>query len=386
MTQTASPGRPSMASFSARLARVFRLGVKELYSLKADPVLVFLIIYAFSFAIYAVSTGAKMEVENASVAIVDEDQSPLSRRLADAILPPYFKAPQAIGADEIDEAMDKGRFVFVIEIPPKFEHDAIAGRKPALQINVDATAMSQAGNGASYLQSILLQEAVAVLGSGSIQPIDLVVRAKFNPNLQSAWFTALMQVINNITMLSVILTGAALIREREHGTIEHLLVMPVTPAEIMLAKIWANGAVIIVAAALSLFAVVERLLGVPIAGSIPLFLGSATLYLFSVTALGILIATASTSMAQFGLIVMPVLIVMNLLSGSTTPLESMPQWLQIAMQGSPSTHFVALSQAILYRGAGLDIIWPRLAALVVIGAVFFAVALMRFRKALLAAG
>ncbi|HWJ73133.1 MAG TPA: ABC transporter permease [Kaistia sp.] len=374
-----------MASFSARLARVFRLGVKELYSLKADPVLVFLIIYAFSFAIYAVSTGAKMEVENASVAIVDEDQSPLSRRLTDAILPPYFKAPQAIGANEIDEVMDKGRFVFVIEIPPNFEHDAIAGRQPALQINVDATAMSQAGNGASYLQSILLQEAVAVLGSGSIQPIDLVVRAKFNPNLQSAWFTALMQVINNITMLSVILTGAALIREREHGTIEHLLVMPVTPAEIMLAKIWANGAVIIVAAALSLFAVVERLLGVPVAGSIPLFLGSATLYLFSVTALGILIATASTSMAQFGLIVMPVLIVMNLLSGSTTPLESMPQWLQIAVQGSPSTHFVALSQAILYRGAGLDIIWPRLAALVVIGAVFFAVALLRFRKALLAA-
>ncbi len=205
-------------------------------------------------------------------------------------------------------------------------------------------------------------------------------------DLQSAWFTALMQVINNITMLSVILTGAALIREREHGTIEHLLVMPVTPAEIMLAKIWANGAVIILAAAFALWAVVERLLGVPVQGSIPLFLGSATLYLFSVTSLGILIATASTSMAQFGLIVMPVLIVMNLLSGSTTPLESMPSWLQVVMQVSPSTHFVALSQAILYRGAGLDIIWPRLAALVLIGAAYFGIALARFRKALLAAG
>jgi len=373
----------SMKTPAARIARVFRLGVKELYSLKADPVLVLLIVYAFTVAIYAVSTGAKMEVLNASVAIVDEDQSNLSGRLRDAILAPFFKEPVSIGADQIDAVMDSGQFVFVIEIPPRFEQDALAGKKPSVQINVDATAMSQAGNGASYLQSILLQEAVAALGSSSSQPIDLVVRAKFNPNLVSSWFTALMQVINNVTMLSMILSGAALIREREHGTIEHLLVMPVTPTEIMLAKIWANGLVIIVAAGISLFAIVERLLGVPVQGSIPLFLASATLYLFSVTSLGILIATASTSMAQFGLIVMPVLIVMILLSGSTTPIESMPNWLRYAMQVSPSTHFVALSQAILYRGAGIAVIWPQLAALVVIGAAFFSLALMRFRKALL---
>ena len=373
----------SMKTPAARIARDFRLGVTELYSLKADPVLVLLIAYAFTVAIYAVSTGAKMEVLNASVAIVDEDQSNLSGRLRDAILAPFFKEPVSIGADQIDAVMDSGQFVFVIEIPPRFEQDALAGKKPSVQINVDATAMSQAGNGASYLQSILLQEAVAALGSSSSQPIDLVVRAKFNPNLVSSWFTALMQVINNVTMLSMILSGAALIREREHGTIEHLLVMPVTPTEIMLAKIWANGLVIIVAAGISLFAIVERLLGVPVQGSIPLFLASATLYLFSVTSLGILIATASTSMAQFGLIVMPVLIVMILLSGSTTPIESMPSWLRYAMQISPSTHFVALSQAILYRGAGIAVIWPQLAALVVIGAAFFSLALMRFRKALL---
>ena len=375
----------SMKTPSARIARVFRLGVKELYSLKADPVLVLLIVYAFTFAIYAVSTGAKMEVLNASVAIVDEDQSNLSGRLRDAILAPFFNEPVSIDADQIDAVMDSGQFVFVIEFPPKFEQDALAGRKPSVQISVDATAMSQAGNGASYLQSILLQEAVAALGSGSSQPIDLVVRAKFNPNLVSSWFTALMQVINNVTMLAMILSGAALIREREHGTIEHLLVMPVTPTEIMLAKIWANGLVIIVAAGISLFAIVERLLGVPVQGSIPLFLASAALYLFSVTSLGILIATASTSMAQFGLIVMPVLIVMILLSGSTTPIESVPSWLRTAMQVSPSTHFVALSQAILYRGAGIAIIWPQLAALVAIGAAFFSLALMRFRKALLKA-
>ncbi len=369
---------------AGRLSRILRLGIKELYSLKADPVLVVLIVYTFTFAIYAVATGAKFEVENAAVAIVDEDHSMLSARLRDALLQPFFKSPELIDADEIDAVMDAGRFVFVVEIPPKFEQDVIAGRHPSVQLDIDATAMSQAGNGASYIQNIILQEVLtAVPGADQTQPINLVVRAKFNPNLKSEWFTAVMQVINNITMLSVILTGAALIREREHGTIEHLLVMPVTPIEIMLAKIWANGLVIVVAAISSLIVVVERLLGVPVAGSVSLFVAAAVLYQFSVTSLGVLIATVSTSMAQFGLIVMPVLIIMNLLSGSTTPMESMPNWLQKVMQFSPSTHFVALSQAVLYRGAGLAIIWPQMLALAGIGVAFFAIAGLRFRKSLL---
>lgn len=371
----------------ARLARIFRLGIKELYSLRADPVLAALIVYTFTVAVYTVSQGAKFEVENAAVAVVDEDQTALSRRLSDALLGPFFKEPVEIKASEIDAAMDAGRFVFVVQIPPKFEHDLIAGRNPTIQLDIDATAMSQAGNGAAYIQNIIQQEVQAAApGTVTQAPVQVVIRAKFNPNLTSAWFTAVMQVINNVTMLAVILSGAALIREREHGTIEHLLVMPVTPIEIMLAKIWSNGLVIVVAATLSLVIVVERLLGVPVQGSIPLFVASMLVYQFSVTALGILLATVSSSMAQFGLIVMPVMIVMNLLSGSTTPMESMPVWLQDIMQFSPSTHFVALSQAVLYRGAGIDTIWPNLLALAGIGAAFFTLAALRFRKALQAAG
>jgi ABC-2 type transport system permease protein len=366
-----------------KLNRIFRLGIKELYSLKADPVMMILIVYTFTIAVYTVSTGAKLEVENASVAVVDEDRSMLSTRLRDAMLKPFFKEPMLIGADEVDAAMNAGRFVFVLEIPPKFEEDAIAGRRPSLQLDIDATAMSQAGNGASYIQSIILKEMETALPNRvSASPVNLVVSARFNPNLQSTWFTAVMQVINNVTMLSVILTGAALIREREHGTIEHLLVMPVTPAEIMMSKVWANGLVIVVAAVLSLTVVVERLLSVPIAGSIGLFVICALLYQFSVTSLGILIATASSSMAQFGLISMPILITMNLLSGSTTPMDSMPLWLQYAMVISPTPHFVSLSQAILYRGAGWDAIWQQMAALVVIGVLFFTISLVRFRRAL----
>lgn len=378
--------KSSISSLRRSLLNILRLGIKELRSLRADPVLVFLIIYAFSFGTYEVATGVKFEVANASVAIIDEDKSPLSRQIAAALLPPYFQNAETIDAADASEALDSGRYVFIIDIPPHFERDLLSGKVPTLLLNVDATAMSMAGTGAGYIQSIVSQEITQALrtsGKATREEAELIARAIFNPNLDSVPFTSVMEVINNITLLSVILAGAALIREREHGTLEHLLVMPVTAVEIMSSKLWANGLVIVFAATLSLILVVQGILGVQTSGSLALFIAGALLYQFSVTALGILLATFTSSMAQYGLLVMPVLILMQLLSGSSTPLESMPVWLQNTMQVSPSTHFVAFSQALLYRGAGLSIVWPQLAVLTGIGAVFFFVALARFRRAIL---
>ena len=281
--------------------------------------------------------------------------------------------------------MDKGELLFVVEIPPNFQADILAQRKTSIQINVDATAVAQAGNGANYLKTAISNEVYNFIsgheGSGSGVPIDLVVRAEFNPNLKTAWFSAMTQVINQITLLTVILTGAALIREREQGTVEHLLVMPVVPAEIMLAKMFANGLVILVAAMLSLQFVVHLWIGAPIAGSILLFLLGAALYALVVAALGILLGTLATTMGQFGLLAMPVLVVTQLLSGSSTPMESMPVWLQYVMQTiSPTPHFVAFAQAVLFRGADLSIVWQPLVAMLIIGSVYFAVAMIRFRR------
>jgi ABC-2 type transport system permease protein len=370
------------------LLHILRLGVKELRSLLADPVLLVLIGYIFTIAVYSVATGAKLEVENAAVGIVDEDRSEVSRLIASAIVPPLFRAPVDIAASEVDAAMDRGRLVFVLDIPPDFEQHLLAGQGPSIQLDADATAMTEAGNGAIYLQNIIAEEVLSFSGrmeGQSALPVNVVMTSKFNPNDDSEWFTSVMQVINNITILSVILAGAALIRERDQGTIEHLVVMPVTPVEIMLSKIWANGLVVVLAALLSLVLVVRLVLQVPVAGSLGLFVVGASLYQFSVAALGILLATFTGSMAQFGLLVIPVLVAMNLLSGSTTPMESMPVWLQDAMQVSPATHFVAFSQAILYRGAGLAVVWPDLAILAAISAVFFGISLLRFRKSILAA-
>ncbi|WP_417604736.1 ABC transporter permease [Oceanimonas baumannii] len=367
------------------LANIFRLGVKELWSLVRDPIMLVLIVYTFSVAIYTAATAMPETLHGAPIAIVDEDSSPLSGRIAAAFYPPRFKDPAMISLDEMDPGMDAGRYTFVINIPPGFQQDVLAGRSPALQLNVDATRMSQAFTGSGSIQRIIQEEVddfVRRYRTDSELPVDLAVRMRFNPNLERSWFGAVMELINNVTMLSIILTGAALIREREHGTIEHLLVMPVTPTEIMLAKVWSMGLVVLAAVALSMALVVQGTLRVPIEGSISLFLLGTTVHLFATTSMGIFLATQARTMPQFGLLMMLVLLPLQLLSGGSTPRESMPQLVQELMLAAPTTHFVSLSQAILYRGAGLSVVWPELLYLLLIGGVFFTVALARFRKTL----
>lgn len=370
------------------LENIFRLGMKELNSLRRDPVLLFLIFFTFTVAIYSVATGVRTEIRNASIAFADEDGSQLSRQIRDAFLKPYFKEPALLPIDQIDSAMDAGRYAFVIDIPAGFQADVLAGRQPRLQVNVDATAMTLAGNGAAYIQGIINRElATFASRSDAASPpeVRLSMRTKFNPNLDSSWFMAVMQVVSNVTMLSLILSGAAVIRERERGTIEHLLVMPVTPGEIMLAKIWANGLAIAFAVIVSLYLVVQGILAVQITGSIGLFVFGSGLFLYAMTALGIVLSTIAKSMPQFGLLAIPFFIVMNMLSGGTSPLDGMPRTLQVLMQGAPSTHYTSFAQAVLFRGAGLDVVWPQLLAMAAIGSILFSIALLRFRATMSAA-
>ena len=367
---------------------IIQLGIKELLSLFRDPVLLFLIAYSFTFSVYTPSKSAVMDVINASVAVVDEDHSTLSRRIRDALLPPLFLPPAEIPFSEINRAMDEGKYTFIIDIPPKFEHDLTKGITPTVEIITDATAMSQAGRGPGYLQKIILSEVNQYLArQGKRQTRDLVrlvTRARFNPNMQQGWFVAINQIINNISVLAIFLTGAAVLREREHGTIEHLLVMPLSPYELMFAKIWANGLVVVLAVMISLYLVVKGAIGVPIAGSIPLFVGGLVVYLFSVTALGVMLATLVRSMPQFGLLAFPVFIAMSLLSGGQTPLESMPIALQKVMQFVPSTHFVSFSQAVLFRNALPSMVWPDITKMFLIGSAYTFFTLSRFRKMLAA--
>jgi ABC-2 type transport system permease protein len=366
-----------------QLANIFWLGTKELRSFFHDFVLLGFVIYAFSFAIITQAQSYSQEVHNAAVAVVDEDHSELSRRIAGAFFPPYFQPAQPIAERDIVPLMNNRRFTFVIDIPPHFENYVLGGRTPEIQLDVDATAMIQAGLGSGYAEQIINNEIAGFLShteGAPLSPVNLNVRVMFNPNVTTAWFTPVMGIINNVTMLAIILAGAAVVREREHGTMDHLLVMPLTPFEIAMSKVWANGLVITVAVGLSLYIIIRVFLRIPIAGSVPLFMVGVMIYLFFATAVGIFLGTIARSMPQLGLLYMLVYMPMNMLSGSNTPLESMPPWLATAMEASPSTHFVSFAQSILYRGAGIDVVWPEFLATGLIGGLFFAIALLRFRS------
>jgi ABC-2 type transport system permease protein len=366
-----------------KAANIFWLGTKELRSFSHDFVLVAFVVWSFSLAILTQSRGHLQEVYNASVGVIDEDQSALSRQITSALMPPEFKAPVPITERDVDRLMNTGELTFVIDIPPYFERDVLGGRQPKLQLIADATAMTQAGIGSGYAQQVIAGEITRFMSRATVvvpAAVALDLRIAFNPNSNPAWFVSVMAIINNVNILAIILAGAAIVREREHGTMDHLLVMPLTPFEIAMSKVWANAVVMTTAIALSLYFVVGVLVGVPIAGSIPLFLAGVVIYLFFATAIGIFIGTVARSMPQLGLLMILVALPMNLLSGSNTPVESMPPFLRTVMQAVPSTHFVSFSQAILYRGAGFDVVWPHYLNVALIGALVLALAVLRFRQ------
>ena len=365
------------------IKNIFQLGKKEILSLCRDWLLMALIIYSFSAAVI-VAYNASTDFADAAIAVVDEDQSQLTQHVIDAFQPPLFLPVEHIQRNDIDRTMDEGRYTFVVVFPVNFEKDVMANMSPDVQVNVDATRMSQAFTGAGYIQQIITSEVLKFVkdnsGGSAMSAANYVVRNRYNPNLYSSWFMSLMQLANNIAMLAIILTGSALITEREKGTLEHLLVMPVTPFQIMASKIWSMMAVVMAAALAGLFLVVRIHLQVPLAGSYVLFAVGMALYLFALTSLGIFLACMSQNMPQLGLLIILVLMPLQMLSGSSTPQESMPVWVQKVMQFAPTTHFVDITQGILFRGAGLEAMWKPFLKLFLIGVALFSISLSRFRK------
>lgn len=367
------------------LLNIWLLGIKEFWSLLREPMLLILIVYMFSLSIFTSANAIPDTLNHAAIAIVDEDQTTLSARIASAFFPPYFTHPKMISYDQVDAELDSGNSTFVLNIPHGFQRRILSGEAAEVQLNVDATRMTQAFSGNGYITQMVNQEVAEFAQryrSEPTMPVELSLRARFNPVLDPTWFGGIVQVVNNISMLSLILTGAALIRERERGTIEHLLVMPVTPVEIMMSKIWSMSVVVLAGALFALIFVVQKLLGVPIEGSILLFAAGAAVFLFSITSLGIFMATIANNMAQFSMLLILSLMPMQMLSGGMSPRESMPEILQYIMLLAPTSHFIDLSQAILFRGAGFEVVWVQFVALALIGMTLNFLSLRRFKEAI----
>ena len=367
------------------LRHIFSLGCKEIVGLFRDPLLVVLIIYAFSVNVYMGAKSVPDAISNAAIAIVDEDGSALSKRIGDAFIPPLFLKPEKISRADIDRVMDQGRYTFVVVFPPAFQEKVLANDNPEVQVNVDATRMSQAFTGNGYIQQIINREVNSFLGEetqsdGPVYSADIIIRNRFNPNLTKSWEGAVSELVNNIAMIALILTGAALIRERERGTLEHLMVTPVKPVEIMISKIWSMSLVVLVVTGFSLFMVIHQFLSIPIAGSFWLFMLGVLINLFAMTSLGIFLACFARDMPQLGILMILVLMPMQILSGGTTSQANMPEIIQFIMRFAPTTYFVEISKAILFRGADFGLIWKSFVQMFLLGGVYFFIALRRFRK------
>jgi len=367
------------------LKNIWELGLKELIGLLRNPLMLILIVYSFTYNIYESATSTTDTINEVAIAVVDEDHSALSRRIRDAFLPPHFKKAVVIPSYEADQALNEGKYTFVLVLPLNLERDILAGRKPPVQLNIDATQMGVAYAGAGAVEQIVATEITRHFGRERLPKesfIDLQTRNRYNPNLVQSWSQAISDLVGAIAMLAIILTGSALINEREHGTMEHLMVMPVTPFEIMVSKIWAMTLVVLIAVVLTIFCVIKWSLHIPIAGSIPLFLIGVTLVLFAINSLGIFLATVSSNMPQLGMLVILVLMPMNMLSGGSTPLESMPPFIRKCAAILPTTHFNTFSSDILYRGVGIEVVWKSFLAIFVIGLILFVFSLSRFRKSI----
>jgi len=368
-----------------RLSNVFWLIGKELKSVLGDPVMVVLILWSFVVAVMLEASGAGDTVRNASIAIVDEDYSPLTRQISSALMPPWFQEPIFLSANQASAAMDRGEIMFILTFPPDFAADTILGKGPVVQLLADATAVSQAQLGTDYIRNIVQEESVAFLsGTPEAPPEDLQLelRRAFNPNGNPVWFKSMSSLLNQLSLLTIALTGAAMLREREHGTIEHLMVMPLTSAEVALSKVLATMIVVLVAFIGSLLFVVQGLLNVPVAGSAPLLVGGAAVYLWAAAAIGMLLGTLARSMAQFALLVIMVIIPVIMLSGGMGAVESQPEMVQRLTLALPSRHFLAFAKAVAFRGAGIGTVWPQLLLMAGLGAAFFAASLMLFRRSL----
>lgn len=363
---------------------IYNLMIKELKIVVYDKGMFIFIIYVFSVAIYVGGTKASMELKNAPIAFVDSDKSQLSHRLIDAFYKPRFNTPDTISYYDIDEKMDSGYYAFIVLIPSDFEKDVLSSKVPEIQVNIDATRMTQAGIGAAYVKNIISQEIDTFLNKSvenSVNP-ELIIRYKYNQNLAGEWFGSINEIINNIVMISILLSAASLVREREHGTIEHLMVMPLTSFEIMISKILAVCIIVLLGVCFSIFFVVEAFLEILISGSIPLYLFSTFLVLFATTSMGVFIGTVVKNMPQLGMVFILTILPLMMLSGTMSPFESMPQILQYLMNLMPTSHFVELSQAILFRDAGFFIVYKQMINIFLIGVVFFISTLFIFKKSL----
>ena len=363
------------------LNRLLSLIRKEFAQIFRDKALMFILVWAFTGAIYTAGHGVSMEVKNYPAVIYDLSKSPASRDLVDRFRPPCFKILAHLSKEEeITTWLDSGRASMVIVIPPDFARRIAAGEQAKVQVLTDGTLSMSATIATAYVAQIAGNYSLEILerhgrftreALAHLPLIDERLRVEFNPNILSSWFTSLLEMLNMITMVSMLVTAAAMVREKEYGTLEQLMVSPVRPGEIFLAKIIPTLVLVLALSLLSIFLILKPVFHVPIRGSLLLFYSVTAIYVFTTASLGIAIAVVARNLAQSMMIMLLVLAPMLFLSGAWTPPEAMSPWMQWASLLSPMRYFIDFGYSVLFKGNGLAYVWPDIIGVVVLGSILF---------------
>ncbi len=371
-----------------------RLGamvLKEFRQLAGDWPILFILAWGFSGAVFIAGRAISMDINNYPVAVLDLSRSPDSRALIDRLRPPYFKLVSMLQSDaELSNALDRGRASLGLVIPPTFARDVQAGQG-RFQVISDGTQSQMATLAGGYITQLAGDYSIELLERrlgpserllARLPQVDARPRVEFNPNITSAWFSSLLEMFNMITMISMLLTAAAMVREKEHGTLEQLLVSPLRPAELFAAKIIPTVVVILLLSPLALLGIVHGVFGTPLRGSLLLFYGVSVLYIASVSSLGIYIAMLARNLPQAMMMLFLIMFPMLFLSGATTPPESMSPWMRYATLISPMRYYIDFGYQVLFKGNGLAYVWHDILGMLVLGGLMFGFSVVRFRRML----
>ena len=362
---------------------------KEILQLSRDVPLLLFLLYSFSLSVVVSGAGITMQLTNAELLVHDADHSHSSRELIHRFQLPYFTfAGEISDPREGLRQLDQGRVMLLLEIPPRFHEALMSGERTAVQVLVDTTNAPQGLSAAGYSVRIagLFGTETGLASAGlsgaeaAIPRVSSAHRVWFNPTQDERWFQSIAHVLRMTTIFAVLLPAAALVREKERGTVEQLLVSPLSPFQIMFSKVLAMSGVILIALSLALYGVLHPVFHVPMKGSTGLFFLLTTLHVFTTAGFGLVAATMAKNQAQVGMMTLFVVGPMLLLSGITSPYESMPKWVQTVMTFSPLRYYIDITYGVMLKGAGLDLLWKPVGAMLLLGGALFGFGMWRFRR------
>jgi ABC-2 type transport system permease protein len=359
---------------------------KEFLIVMRDRMTLFFMFFPPLLQIVAFGFAIDPDVRNMPMVVFNEDRTVESRQLVDAFVNTgaFRLAGEVNSASELSEAVRAGRAYVGIQIPPTYSRDLRAGRTATVQALIDGSSSTTA------LQA--LNTAVAVAFRGSVNalmaetgrrslPVEVRPQVLYNPSMRAPNFFVPGVIGTALQIATVFAMAMAIVRERERGTLENLLVSPMSRWGLMLGKMLPY-VTISMTMALFLFTILRWVFQVPIAGSLVWLFVSALLYVFALASIGLLISTKAQSQNEAMQMSMTIMLPSIFFSGFIFPRETMP-WIFYAISTIlPATYFIELMRGIVLRGAGAPEIWRSLLILGIMGAALFALCALRFRRKL----